>query len=144
MIQVKIEGGPKVVAALQELSTRLQTTVLKDALVQAGQPMARRAASLAPKGDASAPTLSNILVVPLRRRAGAPGATVAIGPAADVTYARFQEYGTKHMPAHPFLRPAFHSDAEATIQRLVPLLWRALAARGISSRSSAGAGGGLV
>lgn len=144
MIQVKITGGPQVVRALEQLTARLQTTVLKDALMQAAEPMARRAASLAPKGDASAPTLSHIVIAPLRRRAGQAGVTVALGPAADVTYARYQEYGTKHMPAHAFLRPAFHSEAPATIQRLVPLVWRVLATRGVSTRSSAGAGGGLL
>ena len=100
MIQVKLTGGPEVVRALEQLTARLQTTVLKDALMQAAEPMARRAASLAPKGDASAPTLSHIVIAPLRRRAGQAGVTVALGPG-----------GRRHLCALSGVRHQAHARA---------------------------------
>lgn len=36
----------------------------------------------------------------------------------DAFYARFVEFGTSKMPAHPFMRPAFEAKKEAAVQAI--------------------------
>lgn len=57
-----------------------------------------------------------------RRRAKSSGggkttATIEVG-SFGVFYAHLEEYGTKHSPAHPFIRPAFDKHARETIDRM--------------------------
>ena len=84
---------------------------------------------------------------PGRRPASAPGAppddptgrlaaslSVVADPAtphvtvvASTPYATFLEYGTRHMAARPFLRPAVEAHGEAARSRLAEALRRAVA-----------------
>ena len=66
-----------------------------------------------------------------------PPAILYLGPTQDAWYAKFVEFGTKSRTnggrfagskhpgtaPDPFLRPAFDSEAQATIDRLAPLIW---------------------
>lgn len=63
-----------------------------------------------------------------RRAARASGINPAIalymGPtvAHGAFYGAFQEFGTKNHPPDPFMRPAFDAEAQATVDRIAPLL----------------------
>jgi len=59
------------------------------------------------------------------------------GKAADIgstraasTIARFQEFGTSKMAAHPFMRPAFEANKEAMLSKIVEGIREALAKYG--------------
>lgn len=70
-------------------------------------------------------------------KASNPPAILYLGPVREQFYAKFVEFGTKPHKAggkfagaqhpgsapDPFLRPAFDSEADATIARLGPLIW---------------------
>ena len=43
------------------------------------------------------------------------GAVALVGPDGDHWYASFQEHGTPHVPADPFLRPALDSNIDKII-----------------------------
>jgi len=70
-------------------------------------------------------------------RASNPPAILYMGPVRALFYAKFVEFGTAAHKAggkfkgathpgaapDPFMRPAFDSEAQATIDRLAPLIW---------------------
>jgi HK97 gp10 family phage protein len=76
----------------------------------------RAAARIVAKARAAAPTLTGRLRASIRHDGGAVY--------TDVSYSRYQEYGTRHMEAHPFffqavedqLRP-FEMDLFAILKR---------------------------
>ena len=41
--------------------------------------------------------------------------TVSVGPLQHAFYGEFAEFGTRHQPAHPFMRPAIDSKAGEAI-----------------------------
>jgi HK97 gp10 family phage protein len=47
---------------------------------------------------------------------------VKIGPDKAHFYGLFQEFGTAHQPAHPFLEPALESQSEAAIDAALEVL----------------------
>lgn len=64
-------------------------------------------------------------------RANLDGVSVYIGPVGsaedgDVYYAKFQEFGTIHMQAQPFMRPAIAAKRPEAERTLVQLLGRDL------------------
>jgi HK97 gp10 family phage protein len=77
------------------------STEIRAALLDIGDRIARKAAADAPKRTGFG--ASTIHAEALRRDSGW---TVRVGwsPAAD--YLRFHEFGTRYMPADPFLEPA--------------------------------------
>lgn len=50
-----------------------------------------------------------------------------IGPAKSGFWARFLEFGTRHAPAYPFIRPTFEEKREQVIEAFRGALQRALA-----------------
>jgi HK97 gp10 family phage protein len=144
-IEMKFEGGAEIAAAFAEYSRRWQTKTMTAALVAAGEPMRAAAARYAPRGEPSGPTLAEMIILPLRRF-GTHMAGVAIGPKKEAYYGFFQEYGTVHHAAHPFMRPAFDSQQAATLAILSQVLWMELAAKGTirTGEAASGLGGGLI
>lgn len=56
-----------------------------------------------------------------------PDVAIYIGPVGsdedgDVYYAKFQEFGTRHMRAHPFMRPAIAAKRDAAKGRVLTRL----------------------
>lgn len=47
-----------------------------------------------------------------------------------VSVARFQEYGTSRMAAHPFMRPAFMATAQAAVDKIIEGIRKSLAKLG--------------
>lgn len=117
---VQIEGLQETLANLRELPQRIGRATLRKSLVKAAQPVAVVARSLAPDDPATpAPDLKASIAVTTtltrgqrRRRPKLNEVEVYIGPTrqagrAVLNYASFQEFGTVHHPAHPYLRPAW-------------------------------------
>lgn len=45
------------------------------------------------------------------------GSIIRVIVISPTEYAMFQEYGTRHNPAHPYLRPAFHEEGPKVLAR---------------------------
>jgi len=51
---------------------------------------------------------------------------VHVGPGKQAFYAGFDEFGTRRMGAHPFMRPAFQNHQDDVLNVFVDELWQAL------------------
>lgn len=138
MTSMRIEGGAELVATLNTLTARVQKNVLRQALENAAEPIRRRMSQMAPRAPGLPDLADNIAISPSRLKGAdnAQAAAVAIGPGKDFFYGFYQEYGTVHNAAHPFMRPAFDSGASRAIADITRELWTVLAARGIARSST--------
>ena len=142
MVQMRIEGGPQLAAALNSLSTRLSRRIQREALQAGGALIAERSKELAPRGDPSTPNLADEIVISnARPRDGSVG--IAIGPTKSVFYGSFQEFGTAHHAAQPFMRPAFDGEAGRALKTISSAMWDSLIRRGAGSTRGSGGGVGL-
>lgn len=128
-ISMRFEGGAELAKALSELSTRISKQMLREALTEAAEPIAERASRLAPRRPGAPDIADHIAVMTSRSETGA---AVAVGPTTEFFYGLFLEFGTVHMKAFPFLRPAFDEGASKALETIREALWRELAGRGIS------------
>lgn len=127
------EGGEELAAALDRLSTRVSRRLLREALIEGAEPIRRRAGHLAPRAP-GAPDLADNIGISVSR--SEDEATIAVGPTQGFFYGLFQEYGTVHHRAQPFMRPAFESEANRALGIVGQALWRELAGRGVSRSGS--------
>lgn len=132
-VSMRFEGGEELAAELSRLSTRLSKSLLRGALEMGAAPIQKHARAIAPR-RAPAPDMADHIGVSTARTQ--EQAAVAIGPTRDFFYGFFQEVGTVHHGAHPFLRPAFETEAQKSLTAIGQELWRALAARGVSRSAS--------
>jgi HK97 gp10 family phage protein len=112
---VKVEGLSETAAALEEFSKATTANILRRVLLAAGEPIADTARSLAPRGP-TGDLIASISVTPAQpskmTRTGRAAydkqsqveVLVEAGPVAQSV---FQEFGTAHHAAHPFMRPAY-------------------------------------
>jgi HK97 gp10 family phage protein len=139
---VSFEGGKELEAALGGLPRRVSRKIVKDVLLQVGEPMRKRMARLAPRSPGGKGRLAaSILITPTRKKRDLPtptGQAVVIGPAAAIFYAFWVETGTARAAAHPFVRPAFDSEVQKVIEAIKAAIWVELAARGVHQRITAG------
>lgn len=151
---MRFEGGRELAAALAALPARVSKRVVKEALVEAAEPMRASAAQMAPR-EPGAPDIADNIVISAGRGGkdefGDDRATsVAVGPSKGFFYGYYQEYGTRHHGAQPFMRPAFESTTGTSLAILSKALWRELAAKGIGRSGTAsgpivgGPGSGLL
>ena len=96
----------------------------------------KRMAQMAPR-EPGAPDLADNIVISTGRVIKPKGsdshaAAVNIGPEKRFFYGFFQEFGTVHHGAQPFVRPAFDGGVTKALSDMARALWTALAARGIS------------
>lgn len=130
---LKFTGGLELSRRLNQLPLELSQRVRLEALKTAAEPIRAHAASLAPRDEhADSPHLAdNIVIGAVSERKlearGREGETVVeVGPAqkpSDHFYGYFQEYGTAHHPAQPFMRPAFDAEAGKSLDVLSDELW---------------------
>lgn len=125
---VQFEGGDELAKALDSLSTRVSRPLLREALLDAGEPMRLAASQLAPYEPGSPDLKANIGINAVK---STEMAAVAVGPTRDFFYGLFQEFGTSRHGAQPFMRPAFDTEAPKALTILARELWRLLAAKGI-------------
>lgn len=154
MISMRVEGGARVAATLQQLPTRVSKNVLREALrTVAAPPIQRRASAIAPVAPGAPDIASNIVIS--TGRASGLAAAVLVGPSTgkrdDQPSKSYDEqgthleFGTSDTAMQPFMRPAFDQEAPGTISGLATYVWRALLSRGLVGGSrSTGGGGGLA
>lgn len=149
---MRFEGGAELAETLRGLSTRMSKSVLRDALrVGVAEPIQSAARAAAAKAPGAPDIASHIAIS--AARGDRTTATLAVGPSTDTrsdqperrfdVQGRLLEFGTIYMAAQPFMRPAFDAEAAASLPRISGEMWRALASRGFSTRSSP-SGGGLL
>lgn len=136
MVKMKFEGGAELAKTLEGLSARVSKRMLRESLEEAGEPMRKRMSQMAPR-EPGAPDLADNIVISTARvkqpkGSEAQAAAVAVGPERRFFYGFFQEFGTVHHGAQPFVRPAFDGGVSKVISDMARALWTALAARGIS------------
>lgn len=135
MITVKFEGGAELAAALRDLSTRLQKSVLRECLKEGGEPMRQSIASKAPREPGAPDLADNIVIATVRDQDNL--ASVGIGPGKYGESRRYffydtmQEFGTVHSAAQPFYRPGMDETWPKTLKIVGDAMWRELAGRGI-------------
>lgn len=132
----EIEGLADLKRSLAELTTDLKKKVVRAGLRDAAAPIAKAAREKAPILKQPATyrlpgTLKRSIItkaskringqngeigvyVAVRKRKGLGGKAGARNP-FDPFYWRFQEFGTKHHAAQPFMGPAFNANAERAI-----------------------------
>jgi len=139
---LRFTGGAELQRNLDALSTRLSRQVQRQALTEAADPIRTTMAQLAPRAPGPPDIAANIVIGPARLP---QQVAVGVGPAKGFRYGFFQEYGTVHHRAQPFMRPAFdrHVASGATLKLILGSLWRALIGRGFGSARSGGGGTGL-
>ncbi len=137
MVKMKFEGGSELIKAMEALSPRVSKNVLKAALEDAAEPMRAKMSRLAPRDPDPIDLADNIVIGNVRAKSdGGQAATVAIGPAKGFFYGFYQEFGTVHHSAQPFMRPAWDSGVSRAIADIGRAMWTALASRGISRSST--------
>ncbi len=132
-----------ITARLRQMSDAVSHEVAIEALKEAAEPIRALASALAPRSNQAPHLADNIIVSETTRVRGFGGSgrwrdvdpfvsTVAIGPSyrpEDIFYGQFQEFGTAHHAAQPFLRPAFDVMRSRVPKMIAASLGRAIARR---------------
>lgn len=114
---IDIRGAEELAAALQELGKAMEKKILRSAMRQA-------ATIILEDAKRRAPVLTGQLRKSLRIRAikrtrkGQVGVVISTSKGffkGDDFYGGFHEFGTKKMPARPFIRPAFEANKSKAI-----------------------------
>lgn len=120
---VTVEGLSETAAALDEFSKATTANILRRVLIAAGAPIADAARSLAPR--ATGALQLSISVTPAQpskmTRTGRSAydkqsQVEVLVEAGPVVQSITQEFGTAHNAAHPFMRPAWHSQRDRALQ----------------------------
>lgn len=143
-IAVKLEGSADLLKRLQQLPASVSAAAQRKALLAGAEPMRAHAAALAPRDEtAKAPHLADNIVIGVQsarklKNAGLSaaeldvaqaGLVVEVGPAlkpSDHFYGYFQEFGTVHHAAQPFMRPAFDSQGHRSLSVVLTSLWESI------------------
>lgn len=136
MAQARITGAREMENLLRQLPDYIAKKTLTKALREAAQPILDEARTLAPVGKESKGrvrlrrtkrgkvSISNygklkpslkIVTVPARLTAYSATVAVTVGKAF---WGMFVEFGTRHMSARPFMRPAFETRKSEALNRL--------------------------
>lgn len=157
-----LDGTGDLLKRLQQLPASVSAQAQRRALLSGAEPMRAHAAALAPRDTQSnGPHLADHIVIGVQsarklKNAGLSaaeldvaqsGTVVEVGPSqkpSDHFYGYFQEFGTVHHPAHPFMRPAFDAQGRRSLAVVLASLWesirKALPQSFPGGRSSTGGG----
>ena len=130
--QFKLEGGADLGRALGELSKAVSARVRRESLLAAGVPVQRAAADNAHRTEGAGPHLADNIAIGLERGEDAQELHATIGPERRpdfIFWGYFEEFGTIHQPAHPFLRPAFDEAALRSLGILKTWMWHEIKRR---------------
>ena len=111
------DGFDELDAALAKLPDMLQVELL-------GLAVAAGAEVLRDGAERRAPRLTGDLAegMTYQLTAHRDGVTASIGPDKDSFYGLFQEFGTSHQPARPFLRPTVDEDGARAVSAIAQKL----------------------
>lgn len=131
-VTLRIQGASDLAKRLKQLPDAVSRKVQLEALTAGAEPIRSAAAHLAPRGHQGAPHLADDIVISapslaqLERRDRFEETVVEVGPSItpnDHFYGFFQEFGTKHHAAHPFMRPAFDVNVGTSLNRVLSAFW---------------------
>jgi HK97 gp10 family phage protein len=122
---VKLTGFRDLEKALSELPKSTGKAVLRRVGKKALEPMQAKAKALSPKDTG---LLRWSIVISQKRTRRVPktrgpisGIQMAMGPSAGegvLNYAALDEFGTVHAEPHPYMRPAWDSEAEGALNSI--------------------------
>ena len=117
-VRLTVLNEGEILKAFEAQAGKMQKRVLKRAARAAAEPVIQRAGQLAPRrrGELAGS------IVAKRARIEEGRAVVDVGPDSDHFYGLFQEFGTGHHRAQPFLRPAVDEtehEAQAAARAVV-------------------------
>lgn len=137
-----ISGGREMATVLRTLPQRFTRAVMMETLTAAAEPIRLRMGQLAPRAP-GAPDIADHIGISPARKTDEQEYRVAVGPTRGFYYGYFLEFGTVHMGAQAFARPAFDEMAPASLRRLALDFWAVLAGRGLGGGRGESSGGGL-
>lgn len=134
MVSLKFTGGLELSKALNALADELKPAVILEGLKAAGEPMRARMAQLAPREPGAPDLAENIGMSQVKKFEGVAThedeVALAIGPTKGFFYGYFQEFGTVHHSAQPFMRPSFDSEHQKALAKIGQELWAVLKRNG--------------
>lgn len=128
MIAMRFEGGAELAKTLNGLPTSVRKAITKEVLTEAAEPMVAVARKMAPRAP-GAPDIADNIEIGNPRVGGKDAfgdekaATVAWGPVKGFFYGYFLEWGTVHMGARSFMRPAFDGQKERSLGIIRDRTW---------------------
>lgn len=128
---MKLVGVDRLMGNLRRLQTAVDHGVQTRVALNAAEIVADRARQLAPVDTGRLRDSIGISLTPPREMSFSirgDGVRVFIGPAADVIYAPYVEFGTWRQAPHPFMRPALDMTRDEVQQALAHGLWSAIKA----------------
>lgn len=108
-----IEGLDELLKKLDQLPLSAAKLYIARALRKGAEPIREEAANRAPRGD-GAPHLADTMITVISEQT-ATGATARVGPSKRGFYGLFQEIGTSHHRAQPFLLPAYYAKVDEAV-----------------------------
>lgn len=121
-----VRGARELDRALRGLDRKIRRKVLLSGLRAVATPIKQDMARRAPHRTGSGQLRESIIVRTSPRRQSQHEAEVRIGPARSAFYGMFFEYGTRFMPARPFMRPAFDTNVRGTFSRFGQFVGRTI------------------
>jgi len=115
-VDVSVEGMDVLVKALNDFPARVQKNILTSAVRAGATLVAKEARLRAPKDSGQ---MAKSIGVVKRRSKNKSEIHFAVTPRKNRPHAfiaKFHEFGTSKMPAHPFMRPAAETKAEEVIE----------------------------
>jgi HK97 gp10 family phage protein len=129
---IQLSGFRELEAAMRRLPEVVQRDYMNDAVEQGAQVILADAVLRAPVEFGDLVESLMLRITRQRNTGGDPRAEV--GPSKEEQHVgRFQEFGTAHHAAHPFLRPALESRGAEAI-RIVGDVLRDRLERGVAGR----------
>lgn len=121
-----VTGAAELAARLRLLSGAVRHRALLKLLREAAVPIQGRASELAPIDPATPVHLKDWIVISAATDVTVDDyqAAVAVGPAKNVFWGSFIEFGTVKQAPRPFLRPAFDYGADHAITLIREGLWK--------------------
>lgn len=115
---MSIRGGEELAAALEALGPTMEKKILRSAMREAAKPMLADAKRRAPV--LTGQLRKSLKIRAMKRRSkGQVGVVISTAKGffkGDEFYGAFHEFGTKRMPARPFIRPAFEANKAQSIR----------------------------
>lgn len=138
-INIEMLGMPELQKKLSTLLPRVQKKVVRSALREAIQPVAAQAQRTAPVQSGLLQLAIKVMSRKFKDR-NKFGIQVSTGglSGAEIFYAAFNELGTRHQPARPFMRPALKDNEGAAKTILAKEIGDGIEREAMSDSISAG------
>lgn len=125
---IRLEGVPELQRNLREI-VRQAPDATRTEMLDGAETLRQRVANLVRRAPGSPDIADHIDI-------NTDGENVVLGPSTDERgdqpgrqfdeQGRMLEYGTRYMPAFPFMRPVFESEGESTSRDIVTRVWQRL------------------